>query len=304
MSVPDLVIIIVNYNTASELNTCLASLQAAAGTLSMRVVVVDNHSSDDSAEMVRREHPWVSDVIETPHNGGYAYANNIGLRAAGALERGARYFLLLNPDTVLPPNALAEMAALMDANPQVGAAGPRLVRQDGSLDKACRRSFPSPKVSFYHFSGLGKLFPHSKRLACYNLTYLDPAQPAEVDAIVGAFMMMRAEALQQSGLLDEAFFMYGEDIDLCYRIKQQGWRVMYYPQVTVLHIKGAASRKSSLRANLAFYDAMRIFHDKHYRSSTPGLVNLAVDAGIKLLRARALLRERLAPPDKKRVASA
>jgi GT2 family glycosyltransferase len=196
------------------------------------------------------------------------------------------------------------MIAFMDANPDVGAAGPRLERADGSLDKACRRSFPTPLVSFYHFSGLGKLFPNSRRFGRYNLTYLDPAVQADVDALVGAFMMMRAEALEQAGLLDEAFFMYGEDIDLCYRIKARGWRVVYQPAVTVLHLKGAASRRSSVRAIVAFYDAMKIFHDKHYRATTPRPVNWAIDLGIATLKAWALWRDRLRPVDQKRVASA
>ena len=305
----DLVIVIVNYNTRDELDNCLRSIPSGAGSISSRVIVVDNHSSDGSPAMVHSNHPWVKDVIVTPGNGGYAYANNIGLRTAGladsqAAEPAARYYLLLNPDTILPANALQQMVALMDANPDVGVAGPKLVRQDGSLDKACRRSFPSPTVSLYHFSGLGKLFPSSAVFAKYNLSYLDPDQETEVDAVVGAFMMMRADALQQVGLLDEAFFMYGEDIDLCFRAKQRGWRVIYYPQVTVQHIKGAASRKASARATRAFYEAMRIFHHKHYRSSTPVVVNALVEIGITLMQARALLRNKLQSRENKRVASA
>lgn len=304
----DLAVIIVNYNTRQELDVCLKSLPGSIGSLSCRVVVVDNNSDDGSAEMVRTNHPWVDAVIENPINGGYAYANNIGLRACGLessrAEDSARYFLLLNPDTVLPSNALQEMVAIVDADSQVGVAGPKLVRQDGSLDKACRRSFPSPLVSFYHFSGLGKLFPRSPVFARYNLTYLDPNQETEVDAVVGAFMLIRGSALRQAGLLDESFFMYGEDLDLCYRIKQLGWKVKYYPQVTVLHIKGASSRKSSSKAILAFYDAMRIFHNKHYRQSSSPIVNMLVNGGINILRTKALVQNKLRAAGHKRVASA
>ena len=241
--------------------------------------------------------------------GGYAYANNLGLRAVG-YEGGAspdalpRYALLLNPDTVLPPDALANTVAFMDAHPDVGILGPRLVREDGSLDRACRRSFPTPAVSFYRFSGLGRLFPKSPRFGRYNLTYLDEHVQADVDSVVGAFMLMRGEALEQAGLLDETFFMYGEDIDLCYRIKKRGWRVVYYPQVTVLHIKGAASRKASARAIMAFYDAMKIFHDKHYRAQTFFLVNWAIDLAIGGMKRWALWRDRMRPSGRKRVASA
>lgn len=305
----DLAIIIVNYNTSEELDACLRSLQAGEGQITSQVVVVDNNSSDGSADMVRSRHPWVSQVIVNPINGGYAYANNIGLRWFGIasnrpLEELPRYYLLLNPDTVLPLLALHSMVAFMDAHLDVGVAGPKLVRQDGSLDKACRRSFPSPLISFYQFSGLGKLFPKSHLFARYNLTYLDPDVEAEVDSVVGAFMLVRGAALHQAGLLDEAFFMYGEDLDLCYRIKENGWRVVYHPQVTVLHIKGASSRKASSRSILAFYDAMRIFHNKHYRSHTSIAVNHLVDAGITVLRAIALGRNRLRRPTYKKVASA
>lgn len=294
----DLAVVIVNYNTCKELDACLCSLQTGEGTITSQVVVVDNNSSDGSADMVRSLHPWVGQVIANPINGGYAYANNIGLRWFGVaggrpLEEQPRYCLLLNPDTIVPPRAFDAMVAFMDAHRDVGVVGPRLVRQDGSLDKACRRSFPSPLISFYHFSGLGKLFPKSRVFARYNLTYLDPAVEADVDSVVGAFMLMRSTALQQAGLLDEAFFMYGEDLDLCYRIKEKNWRVVYHPQVTVLHIKGASSRKASSRSILAFYDAMRIFHNKHYRSHTCFAVNYLVDAGIALLRAIALGRNRL-----------
>ncbi len=304
----DLAIVIVNYNTRDDLRNCLASLGRSQGAVSYRTIVVDNCSSDGSAAMARAEFPWAR-VIENEVNGGYAYANNIGLRDVGyaqgaTLGQMPRYALLLNPDTILPADALERMIAFMDANPDVGVAGPKLVRRDGSLDKACRRSFPTPEVSFYRLTGLSALFPRSRRFGRYNLTYLDVDAQADVDAVVGAFMLLRAEALEQAGLLDEAFFMYGEDLDLCYRVKQHGWRVVYYPAVTVLHLKGAASRKMSTRAIIAFYEAMRIFHNKHYRAQTFFLWNWIIDLGITALRTAALLRNSLRPPERRRVASA
>ncbi|MHB1295914.1 MAG: glycosyltransferase family 2 protein [Anaerolineae bacterium] len=306
----DLAIIIVNYNTRLELDACLRSVYASAGRDAYQVIVVDNRSSDGSVEMVQAEHPWVDHCLSTDHNGGYAYANNVGFRIAGYGAKTpfegprARHVLLLNPDTVLPPDALQQMVAFLDDHPDVGAVGPKLVRPDGSLDRACRRSFPTPEVSLYRLSGLSKLFPNSSRFGRYNLTYLDPDVQADVDSLVGAFMMMRGEALDQAGLLDETFFMYGEDIDLCYRIKQRGWRIVYNPAVTVLHLKGASSRKASTPATLAFYDAMRIFHNKHYRRNTFFLVNWCIDLGVALLRTSALLRNALRPSGRKRVASA
>jgi N-acetylglucosaminyl-diphospho-decaprenol L-rhamnosyltransferase len=305
----DLAVIIVNYNTRDLLRSCLQSLHSSiVGSYSYRAVVVDNCSVDGSANMVRAEQPWVS-LITSDHNGGYAFANNLGLRAMGyglpsSRESLPRYVLLLNPDTVLPPGALAQVLTFMDAHVDVGVLGPKLVREDGSFDRACRRSFPTPAVSFYRMSGLSRLFPKSKRFGQYNLSYLDIDTQADVDAVVGAFMLMRCEVLEQAGLLDETFFMYGEDLDLCYRIKQRGWRVVYYPAVTVLHIKGASSRQSSARTINAFYDAMAIFHSKHYRQQTFFLFNWTIDLGIALLRKVALLQDRLRPPARKRVASA
>jgi len=302
----DLGIVIVNYNTRDLLRDCLRSLPEAGRGLACRTIVVDNLSSDGSAGMVAAEFPDVT-VLEPGRNGGYAFANNIGLREMGfgvGAEAPPRYALLLNPDTVVPPEGLTRIVAFMDANPDVGVAGPKLVRPDGSLDRACRRSFPTPEVSFYRMTGLSRLFPHSRRFGRYNLTYLDVDEQADVDAVVGAFMLMRGKALERAGLLDEAFFMYGEDLDLCYRIKALGWRVVYNPSVVVLHVKGAASRQASRRSINAFYDAMHIFHNKHYRAQSAFLVNGLVHLGIGTMRAVALTGDRLRPTGRKRVASA
>ncbi|HEY8477032.1 MAG TPA: glycosyltransferase family 2 protein [Chloroflexota bacterium] len=249
---------------------------AGEPAITCEVYVVDNASSDGSVEMVARSYPWVH-LVRNPVNVGYAKANNLALRRC----RG-RYVLLLNPDTVLPPNALREMIDLMEEHPDIGVAGPKLVRPDGSLDRACRRSFPTPAVSFYRLSGLSRLFPRSPRFGRYNLTYLDPDEPADVDSVVGAFMLIRGEALEQVGLLDETFFMYGEDLDLAYRIKARGWRVRYHPRVTVVHYKGEASRQRGVASTLVFYQAMAIFHRKHFAARYPFVVNWLVLAGISL----------------------
>jgi len=279
----DLGIIIVSYNTRDLLRDCLRSVQASLGDFTYAVCVVDNCSSDCSSSMVRDEFPDVQ-LIESDTNGGYAYANNLGLRYFGFEgEAGGRprYVLLLNPDTRLPSAALADMLDFMDARPDAGIAGPKLLREDGSLDLACRRSFPTPEISAYRMLGLSKLFPNSPRFGRYNLTCLDPGQLSEVDSVVGAFMLVRSLAIEQAGLLDEAFFMYGEDLDWAYRIKQHGWRVWYNPAVTVLHIKGAASQYSN-KARREFWRAMTIFYQKHYASQTPFWVHWPTLAGIAL----------------------
>ncbi len=295
----DLAIVIVNYNTSALLRECLRSVYASTGGLTLAVCVVDNASPDDSVAMVRAEFPQVH-VIANPANVGYPAANNQGLRwfgfapASGAAPTSIlpHFALLLNPDTVLPPDALARMLDFMAAHPCAGAAGPKLVRQDGSLDKACRRSFPTPATSLYHLLRLDKLFPRSPRFARYDLSYLDPELTTRVDAIVGAFMLVRREAIATAGLLDETFFMYGEDLDWAKRITDAGWEVWYYPEVTVLHIKEAASRHS-YRARVEFYRAMTIFYNKHYRATTPFWLDWLIRGGVWLFGGLDLILRRL-----------
>jgi GT2 family glycosyltransferase len=290
--VSDLGIVIVNWNTRDRLRDCLASLDASRG-VSFITYVIDNSSTDGSAEMVRHEFPHVR-LIASPVNGGYSYANNLGLRQILALDPPPPFVLLLNPDTVVPPDALAQMIEFFHTHPDAGVAGPKLVMEDGKLDLACRRSFPSPELSIYHVLGLDKRFPHSRRFARYNLTYLDEDMLTEVDAVVGAFMMMRTLVLRQVGLLDEAYFMYGEDLDLSLRIKQRGWKIYYNPAVRVLHYKRQASKQSA-RARYEFWRAGYLFYKKHYAANTPLPLHLLVIAGLALKGGWQLVREMMQP---------
>lgn len=296
----DLGIVIVNWNTSGLLRKCLQTVFASEGDFTYRVVVVDNASTDDSASMVRDAFPQ-AELIVSEINGGFSYGNNIGLRYLGYHDAGnvdataPRYAVLLNPDTEVPPTSLYEMVKYMDANPDVGMAGPKLLLEDGSLDKACRRGFPTPTVAFYHFSGLAKLFPNSPRFARYNMTYLDIDQTAEVDSVVGAYMQLRREVIEKIGLLDETFFMYGEDLDWAYRTKQAGWKVMYYPEVVVWHIKRAASRKSK-KAQIEFYRAMLIFYQKHYRQTTPLWLHALVMLGLTVKGGREMVNDIIRSP--------
>jgi N-acetylglucosaminyl-diphospho-decaprenol L-rhamnosyltransferase len=289
----DVGIVIVNWNTRDLLRECLRSLEASDKSVSQRVVVVDNASGDDSVSMVKTEFRSV-EVLANTTNSGFSRANNQGLHMLGfggmAGANLPRYALLLNPDTVLPPDALRRMVDRMDADPRLGIAGPRLVLEDGKLDLACRRSFPTPEVSFWRMMGLSKLFPKSKRFGRYNMTYLDEHLETEVDCVVGAFMMVRREAIEQAGLLDESFWMYGEDIDWAYRIKQAGWKVLYYPQVTVLHVKRAASRQNP-KTRVEFQRASLIFYRKHYAAETPRLLHFAVLTGLVLKGGRPIWEE-------------
>ena len=308
---PTLAIVIVNYNTRDLLRACLRSIAAGVSCCAPEVWVVDNASSDGSAALVRAEFPHVQ-LISNPHNGGFAYANNLALRrilgehadreSPGLpAPRSPDYVLLLNPDTVVPPGALDGLIAYMEAHPDVGAAGPKLLLADGSLDLACRRSFPTPAVAFYRMIGLSRLFPRSPRFGRYNMTFLDPDIETEVDSVVGACMIVRTAVVREVGLLDEAYFMYGEDLDWAYRIKQYGWRIMYVPSVTVHHYKRASSSQRPLQSIRHFYDAMRIFHRKHYAATTPALFNLLIEAGIALKEAWSLGSHLLRPPAARRV---
>ncbi len=308
---PELGIVIVNYKTRELLRDCLRSIFDSEGDFSLRVCVVDNASNDGSAEMVRADFPQVTLIVQ-PRNQGYAFANNLGLRRFGFHDAPGRapdedapnFALLLNPDTLLPADALAKMLRFMDAHPRCGAAGPRLIRQDGTLDRACRRSFPSPEVSFYRLTGLSFLFKKHPRFGRYNLSYVDDTVTIEVDAVVGAFMLMRRAALAEAGLLDERFFMYGEDLDLAYRIKRAGWQVWYNADSTVLHYKGESSKQRSQQSIFHFYDAMDIFHRKHYAGHTIAPLNWLIRTGIWGLCGVNLARNALRPKKRQGVASA
>jgi hypothetical protein len=270
----DLSILIVNYNTQDLLRQCLRSIYDVNPGMSFEVVVVDNASSDRSAEMVKREFPDAV-LIRNTRNEGFSVANNIAMKAS----RG-KYVLLLNSDTIVVPGTLGRMVSFLEGNPDVGVAGCRLVRPSGELDFACRRSFPTPMVSLTRLLRLNRIFPGSRFFGRYNLTFLDEKENYEVDSIVGAFMLARRRVFEEVGGLDEDYFMYGEDVDWCYRIKQARWKVAYLGDSHVVHYKGAISRKESFRMNYHFHRAMYLFHTKHLSARYPFVLNQVVYFGI------------------------
>jgi GT2 family glycosyltransferase len=274
-AMPDVTAVIVHYETPDLLAQCIAAL-AASEAVKVQTIVVDNASRGFDADAVRAVVPGAT-VIENSSNVGFAVASNQGLRIATG-----RYELLLNPDAIVAPDTLSKVVQYMDEHPGVGCSTARLVKADGKLDLACRRSFPTPATSFYRMTLLSRLFPRSRRFGRYNLTYLDEHREAEIDSPCGAFMIVRREVVDQVGLLDETYFMYGEDLDWAFRMKKAGWRIMYLPFATVTHIKRAASRQRRSRTIPAFYDAMRIFYRTHYQSEYPRwvswLVYRAIDA--------------------------
>ena len=287
-------IVTVAHNTLPAVRGLLDSIRASEAPFEIEALVVDS-GMDGTAAMVRAEYPEVT-VLEAPENPGYSAANNLALRRVGG-----RYVLLLNPDTLLPKDGLARAVERIEREPEIGVLGVKLVRGDGSLDRACRRSFPTPENALYHFLRLPRLFPRSERFGRYNLTYLDPDQEYEVDAVAGSFMLLRRTVLERIGLLDEVFWMYGEDLDLCWRAREAGWRTLYFPAVRVLHLKGESSKARSFKCTYEFFRAMLLFYRKHYASGAPLVQNLAVTAGIVVLGAASLAADRLRPPSRRRV---
>lgn len=270
----ELSIIIVSYNTKELLKQTLESVCNHQLGHAFEVWVVDNNSSDGSSTMIKELFPQVH-LLENPANVGFAAANNFAIKGSGG-----KYILLLNSDTVILPGTLDTMLEFMHQHPRVGAAGCKVVLPDGRLDLACRRSFPTPLNALYQALGLSKIFPASSRFAQYNLTYLDENLTYPVDCIVGAFMLVRRTVVDQVGLLDEDFFMYGEDIDWCYRIKQAGWEIYYHPAAKIIHHKGASSKKRPWRMLYEFHRSMVLFYCKHYENDNPFILNVIVRLGI------------------------
>jgi GT2 family glycosyltransferase len=272
----DLVIIIANWNTKDLLVACLSSLPSATDGLSVRTVVVDNASTDGSVERVAEMFPDV-EIIANHANLGFSRANNLALLRH---RDSARYLLLLNPDTIVSPNAFRNMISFMDENPQVGIAGCKVMTPQGTLDWACKRKFLTPSLLFYKALGLDRRFPKSSRFGKYHLTYLDENQVHEVDSVVGAFMMIRKDCLKSVGLLDESYFMYGEDIDFCFRTKEKGWKIFYVPTATIIHYKGQSTRKRSYRMIFHWYSAIDRFYRKRMAARYSVSTNAVVWCGL------------------------
>ncbi len=265
----DISIIIVNYNVREFLRQSLLSIRKAITNLTAEIFVVDNASNDGSAGMVRREFPEVK-LIANRDNLGFAAANNQALRQATG-----RLLVLLNPDTVVQEDTFTAIRAFFDQHPETGMAGCKVLNPDGSLQLACRRSFPTPWVAFTRLSGLSRLFPDTRWFGRYNLTYLPENETAEVEAISGSFMAARREALEQVGLLDEDFFLYGEDLDWCFRMRAAGWKIHYFPGTQIIHFKGESAKQSDLDNLRLFYQAMGLFVRKHFHPDSASKRSLA-----------------------------
>ena len=270
----ELSVIIVNYNVKHFLEQCLHSVLKASKTISADIFVVDNNSVDGSTQLVREKFPQIH-LIENKENVGFSRANNQAIR----LAKG-KYILLLNPDTVVEEDTFTKIIRFMDEHPDAGGMGVKMIDGKGNFLPESKRGLPTPWVAFCKMSGLSKLFPKSKKFGKYHLSYLNENEIHEVEILAGAFMLLRKETLDKVGLLDETFFMYGEDIDLSYRISQGGYKNYYFPETTIIHYKGESTKKGSLNYVKVFYKAMIIFAKKHFSGGKAGtfsvLLNLAI----------------------------
>lgn len=251
-------IIIVNYNVKHFLEQCLHSVYKALAGMESEIFVVDNHSLDGSCHLVKEKFPEVI-LIENQENVGYSRANNQAIR----LAKG-EYILLLNPDTVVEEDTFDKTIRFMDEHPDAGGLGVKMIDGKGTFLPESKRGLPTPWVAFYKIFGLSKLFPSNTKLGRYHLSFLDKDLIHSVDILCGAFMLMRKTTLEKTGLLDETFFMYGEDIDLSYRILKAGYKNYYFPDTTIIHYKGESTRKGSINYVKMFYHAMLIFSKKHF----------------------------------------
>jgi GT2 family glycosyltransferase len=279
----DLSICVVNYKAGHVLEDCLKSIYQNTYSIQFEIMVVDNNSQDGTVEAVTNHFPKIHLIINEK-NVGFSRANNQALRASKG-----KYILWLNPDTVLLPNALDTLVEFMTSCPEVGIVGPKVLNSDGTLQGQCRRGLPTPWAIFCYLSGLSKLFPKNKRFAQYLMTYRDENVSHEVNAVSGSCLMVRREVMDQIGLLDEDYFMYGEDLDYCLRAKQAGWKVYYVPQAQVIHYGGAASKKRPFRATYEFHRAMWVYYRKHLAQKYLFFINWLIFGAIILRGASAML---------------
>ncbi len=255
----NLSICIVSFHARDLLRECLRSIYGTVDSLSFEIIVVDNHSEDGTLEMLTNEFPDVR-LLVNDHNTGYTRPNNQAIR-----ESRGRYIVLLNPDTLVKPNAIAELFGFLETHPQVGIVGPKVLNRDGTLQKQCRRSEARPWDSFCYFSGLSRLFPRDRRFAGYLMTYLDENLTHEAEAVSGSCMMIRRQVIEQIGYQDENFFAYQEDTDYCRRARLADWKVFYDPSAQIIHYGGeGGSNVQPFRSIIEWHRSYYLYYRKHF----------------------------------------
>lgn len=270
----DLSVIIVNYNTKDLLKQTIQSVIDNTKDIEYEIFVTDNASSDGSVEMLKKEYTQVK-LIESKDNLGFPKGNNIAIKRASG-----KYILLLNSDTKVIGNCLQNCVKYMDEHSHIGALGCKVELPSGKLDHACKRGFPTPEASLYYLLKLNKLFPEKKKFGKYTMSYVKDDEVAPVDSIMGAFMMIPKKVVDEVGMLDEEFFMYGEDIDWCFRIQKAGYEILYYPVEKIIHYKGSSSKKKRAKTTYEFHRAMILFYNKHYRKEYSIFVTMLVYSGV------------------------
>ena len=281
---PRLSVIIVNYNVAFFLEQCLQSVRFASERFPVEVIVVDNNSRDNSVSLVEERFPEVK-LIANKDNRGFSKANNQGIE-----ESSGEYVLLLNPDTVIEQDTFSKVIEFMDKHPDAGGLGVKMIDGKGNFLPESKRGLPTPWVAFFKVFGFSALFPKSKLFGRYHLGFLDRDEVNEVDVLSGAFMLLRKETLDKTGLLDETFFMYGEDIDLSYRVQLAGYKNYYFPETSIIHYKGESTKKSSINYVFVFYRAMIIFAKKHFSGGNAAVFSTLINMAIYLRAALAIVR--------------
>ncbi|MBL7957566.1 MAG: glycosyltransferase family 2 protein, partial [Flavobacteriales bacterium] len=276
-------VIIVNYNVRAYLEQCLRAVFKSMEGIEGEVFVVDNQSTDGSVEMVRDRFPLVR-LMANAENVGFSRANNQAIRASTG-----EHVLLLNPDTVVGEDVFRKVLDFLDANPSVGGLGVRMIDGTGQFLPESKRGLPTPAVAFYKIIGLTRLFPRSRVFGRYHLGHLPEHEAAPIEILSGACMFLRRKTLDEVGLLDESFFMYGEDIDLSYRITLGGYQNWYFPQARIIHYKGESTKKSSVNYVFVFYNAMAIFAQKHFTRRRTNLLSLLITGSIYLSAAGAIV---------------
>ncbi len=267
-------VIIVNYNVKYFLDQCLHSVYNAKKNISTEVFVVDNNSVDGSTQMVEQKYPWVKLIINKK-NTGFSVANNQAIK----LAKG-EYVLLLNPDTLVEESTFEKVCNFMDKHSDAGGLGVKMIDGKGNFLPESKRGLPTPAAAFYKIFGISKLFPKSKTFSKYHLGYLDKEKTHKIDVLSGAFMLMRKSVLDKIGYLDETFFMYGEDIDLSYRIIKAGYNNYYFPETTIIHYKGESTKKGSINYVMIFYKAMIIFANKHFSQKNARMFSFLINIAI------------------------
>jgi GT2 family glycosyltransferase len=270
-------IIIVNYNVKYFLEQCLYSVRAALKNSTGEIIVVDNASTDNSIEYLRSKFPEAR-FVANPKNTGFGDGCNKGFKMSSG-----EFILFLNPDSIIPEDCFEKCISFINTQPEAGAIGVKMLDGSGSFLSESKRGFPSLSASLFKLTGLARLFPHSKLFAKYYLGHLDENKTHEVDVLAGAFMLMKRNVFEKVNGFDEAFFMYGEDVDLSYRIQKANFKNYYFPETEILHFKGESTKKGNLNYVKMFYNAMSIFVNKHYKGSIAGLYKFFIHAGIWLV---------------------